>query len=101
MKISKNIWHFQNLHIISWLLKDIFWSMKWTWLATFMVFPTSFLTIYILITDKENRNSNLILSSWVFMNVFWMLHELHNTPYWPVQVFMILGIFSIINLLKR
>lgn len=101
MKISKNIWYFQNLHIISWLLKDIFWSMKWVWLASFMVLPTSFLTIYILITDKENRNSNLILSSWVFMNVFWMLHELHSTPYWPVQVFMLSGILSIINLLKR
>jgi len=102
MKIPKIIWNIQEIHIISWLFKDIFWCLKFTWMATFMVIPTSILTLYIFITEKENRKSNLTLLSWVFMNIFWMLHELQNLPFWPVQMFMLLGIFSTFrNIIKK
>jgi len=89
----------ESPHITSWLLKDIFWTLKWTWMATIMVLPTALLAIYIFITDKESRNSNLVLLSWLFMNIFWMLHELQNLPYWPVQVFMFLGILTTFSLI--
>jgi hypothetical protein len=98
-KILKKNWNIQEIHVISWLLKDIFWCLKLVWLATFMVIPTSILTIYILLIEKENRNSNLTLSSWVFMNIFWMLHELQNFPFWPVQIFMFLGILNTLRLI--
>lgn len=101
MKILKKIRNIQEIHITSWLFKDIFWTMKLTWLATFMILPTSILTIYILLTEKENRDSNITLSSWVFMNVFWMLHELQNLPFWPVQIFMFLGIFNTFRLIVK
>ena len=90
-------WSKQEAHFVSWLFKDVFWCLKLTWMATLMVFPTMFLTVYLLITEKENRESNLILSSWVFMNIFWMLHELQNFPMWPVQVCMILGGIAVAN----
>jgi hypothetical protein len=66
-----------------------------------MVFPTGFLTLYILFKEKQNRESNLILSSWVFMNIFWMLNELQGFPFWTVQLFMLTGIFSVLRTLYK
>jgi len=66
-----------------------------------MVVPTGFLTLYILFKEKQNRESNLILSSWVFMNIFWMLHELQGFPFWSVQLFMLAGIFSVLKTLYK
>jgi hypothetical protein len=101
MKIRKNTWDIQDIHVISWLLKDVFWCLRFTWLATAMIIPTSFLTIYILIKEKENRDSNITLTCWVFMNVFWMLHELHDTSFRIVQLFMFLGIFNTFRLINK
>lgn len=101
MKILKKSWDIQEIHITSWLFKDIFWSLKFTWTATFMVLPTSLLTIYILLKEKNNIDSNITLSSWVFMNVFWMLHELQNFPFWLAQVFMFFGIFNTFRLIIK
>jgi hypothetical protein len=101
MKYPRKNWNIQEIHVTSWLLKDIFWCLKLTWFATFMVIPTSILTIYILITEKNNRNTNITLTSWVFMNIFWMLHELQNLPFWPVQIFMLLGIFNTFRILIK
>jgi hypothetical protein len=96
-----NKWSIQEVHFTSWLNKDGFWCLKFKWLATFMVFPTIFLTIYILVKEKENRSTNLTLTSWVFMNIFWMLHELQNFPQWMVTVCMIFGGLSIGNSLRK
>ncbi len=97
-KKSLNI---HEIHVISWLLKDVFWTLKWTWMATVMVLPTLLLAIYIFIREKESRDSNLVLLSWLNMNIFWMLHELQNLPYWPVQLFMFLGILSTFRLILK
>jgi len=101
MKIRNFYFNVQEIHVTSWLLKDIFWCLKFTWLATLMVFPTSVLTIYLLVTEKDNRDANITLFSWVFMNIFWMLHELQNFPFWPVQLFMLSGIFNTFRLLTK
>ena len=101
MKFHKNIWNIHEIHITSWLVKDIFWTLKWKWLATFMVLPTLLLAFYILLTEKKERDGNLTLFSWLLMNIFWMLHELQNLPYWPVQVFMFLGIFNTFRLIYK
>jgi len=66
-----------------------------------MVVPTGFLTLYILFKEKQNRESNLILSSWVFMNIFWMLHELQGFPLWTVQTFMMMGGISVLRTLWK
>jgi hypothetical protein len=104
MRVLKNKLDFQELHVISWLLKDMFWCLKLNLLATLMVFPTAFLTIFLLIKEKDKRLLNFTLFSWVFMNITWMLHEIHNTPEWPIRVFMLLGVATtirfIINKLK-
>lgn len=101
MRNLKKFWNIQEIHITSWLFKDIFWCLKFTWMATFMVIPTSILTIYILLTEKNNIDGNITLASWVFMNIFWMLHELQNFPFWTVQIFMFFGILSTIKFIVK
>ena len=101
MKILKNIRNIHEIHITSWLVKDIFWTLKLTWLATIMVIPTLILALFILLTEKEYRDGNLIMFFWLGMNIFWMLHELQNLPYWPVQIFMFLGVLSTIRLMVK
>ena len=101
MKIPKKIWNIQEIHITSWLLKDIFWCLKLTWFATFMIIPTAILTIYILLTERENRDVNFTLFCWVFMNIFWMIHELHDLPFWPIQIFMFLGILNTFRIIIK
>lgn len=102
MKILKKNWDIQKIHVISWLFKDIFWCLKLTILATMMIIPTSILTIYLLIKEKDNRETNLVLFSWVFMNIFWMVHELHGTPLWFVFIFMSTGIlFTLKSLINK
>jgi hypothetical protein len=82
-------------------MKDVFWCLKLPLMATLMVVPTGFLTLYILFKEKQNRESNLILSSWVFMNIFWMLHELQGFPLWTVQTFMMMGGISVLRTLWK
>jgi hypothetical protein len=91
----------QVVHFTSWLFKDVFWCLKWKLLATFMIIPTLFLTIYILVTEKENRDANITLLSWVLMNIFWMSHELHNTPMWGVYISISIGVFNTLRLLIK
>lgn len=81
-----------KIHIFSWLIKDISWCLHFKGLATFMIFPTLFLTGYILANEKEKREENLLVSSWILMNIFWMLSELYKTPRFPIYFFMILGV---------
>ena len=101
MKIPSNR-NLQKIHIISWLFKDIFWCLKFTIFATIMVIPTSILTVYLLVSEKDNRESNLVLFSWVFMNIFWMIHELYGTPFWLVIVFMSSGVlFTLKSLVDK
>jgi hypothetical protein len=101
MKNHKNRWDIHEIHVTSWLIKDIFWVLKFKWLATFMVFPTILLAIYIILSERKQLDGNLTLFSWLLMNVSWMLHELQNLPYWPVQVFMFLGIFNTFRLIIK
>lgn len=94
-------WSTQKAHFTSWLLKDAFWCLKLTWFATFMVIPTTILTIYLLFKEKDNLDTNLIVTNWVFMNIFWMLHELHEFPYFMIIIFMVLGSISVLRMLIK
>jgi hypothetical protein len=66
-----------------------------------MIIPTVFLTLYILYTEKDNRDANVTLLSWVLMNVFWMCHELHGTPMWGVYLSIVIGGLNTIRLLVK
>jgi hypothetical protein len=88
-------------HVTCWLLKDIFWSLKLISLATAMIVPTVFFTIYLLVKEKKHRQINFILSSWVFMNIFWMIHEFYNFSFWPIYIFMVAGLTVIFKSLLK
>ena len=86
-------------HFSLWLIKDICWFMKLNFLATLMVIPTLILTIYLIndsIKQRDYFSPNLIFSSWILMNIFWMLHEIHNFPIVIAQIFSLLGLFFLI-----
>ena len=70
-------------------------------MATLMVIPTLLLALYIYFKDNDSKDSNQVLLSWLLMNIFWMLHELQNLPYWPVQLFMFLGILTTFKMLFK
>lgn len=83
-------------HFSFWLLKDIFWLLKWKILATFMVVPTMLLTIYLLFKTKKFISTTTIFSSWVMTNIFWMLHELYDIPLFFAKIFIGLGVTTLI-----
>jgi len=56
-----------------------------------MVFPTVILTFIILLKGEKEILLNLILTCWVLMNVFWMLHELAGSPLYIAHIFMGIG----------
>jgi hypothetical protein len=59
-----------------------------------MIVPTLILTLYILYSEKDNRDANITLLSWVLMNIFWMCHELHGLPMWGVYFSIGIGIVN-------
>jgi hypothetical protein len=91
-----------KLHIISWLLKDMFWCLQLAIPAIIMVFPTIGLMLYMIIKNPEDRLENLTVSSWIMMNILWMLNELKATqwPRWPIYIPMSLGIIFSILLIR-
>ena len=101
MKNLLSGWSSQKSHFTCWLIKDLFWCLKLKWLATLMVFPTIFFTVFLLVKEKDQRDTNLILSSWVSMNIFWMLHELQGLPMFLAQICMFLGALSLMYSLKK
>lgn len=66
-----------------------------------MIAPTVFLTLYILYIEKDNRDANITLLSWVLMNVFWMCHELHGLPMWGVYFSICIGAINTVRLLFK
>jgi hypothetical protein len=101
MKINVN-----KLHIISWIIKDSFWCLQLPTLAKIGIIPTIIFSLYILYKDVENRLENLTITSWVMMNIFWMLHEFHEQiPKYFSYAFMtssaILSVIMIIETYKK
>ena len=88
-----------KLQLIFWLLTDIAWYTGDAWLTTIMIIPTLLLTGYVLTSQRDKREENFVLTSWVLMNVMWLLHEIQNWSMIPVFVFMVMGvIFSFLSM---
>lgn len=83
-----------RLHIISWVIKDSLWCLQFPLFAKIMIVPTIFFSLYMLWVEKENRLENLTVTSWIMMNIFWMLHEFHShIPKYISYGFMSTSIF--------
>lgn len=88
-----------KLHIILWVLTDIVWYSGNSDLTLIMIIPTLLLTGYVLASQKDKREENFVLTSWVLMNIMWLLHEIRDWSILPVFLFMIVGVvFSFLTM---
>jgi hypothetical protein len=72
--------HFENFHIVLWLVKDLSWCMLSKTLGMIMIFPTVGLAIYITWIHRKTKvelfhNSAVVL--WICANSIWMIGEFY------------------------
>ena len=70
--------HFENFHIVLWLVKDLCWCMLSKTLGVVMIFPTVALAIYITWLHRHSKVElchNLAVVFWLLANSIWMLGE--------------------------
>jgi hypothetical protein len=72
--------HFENFHIVLWLVKDLSWCMLSKNLAMVMIAPTLLLAIYITWVHRKDKselmhNSAIVL--WICANSVWMIGEFY------------------------
>jgi hypothetical protein len=80
MAVIDKIRKYENLHIVFWLIKDSCWMMEFKWLGTFIMFPTLFLAVYLLLKTLKTNDFyiNAAILCWITANSFWMLMEFFN-----------------------
>jgi hypothetical protein len=71
------------------VLTDIAWYSGNPDLTLAMIIPTLLLTGYVLISEKDKREENFVLASWVLMNIMWLLHEIEDWSILPVFLFFV------------
>jgi hypothetical protein len=103
MKLPHKIRHFENLHILLWLIKDSCWLMQWKLAGTIVFFPTLFMAIYICFNTRHSPLSllvNLSVLCWISANSSWMFEEFYawNTKPMALTFFGIGLIFIFIYL---
>ena len=72
--------HFENFHIVLWLVKDLSWCMLSKTLGVIMVVPTLGLAVYITWIHRKSKvellhNSAVVL--WICANSVWMIGEFY------------------------
>lgn len=70
--------HFENFHIILWLLKDSFWILNWKIPGTIMVLPAITLAVFIAWRSRRLVRQfwfNVAVCCWIMANSIWMLGE--------------------------
>lgn len=80
MELFAKIRKYENLHIVFWLIKDTCWMLELRWLGAFMMVPTLFLAIFIVIHSLKTPDVfiNLAIFFWISANSFWMMMEFFN-----------------------
>ena len=70
--------HFENFHIVLWLVKDLCWCTLSKTLGVVMIFPTVALAIYITWLHRNVKVElfhNTAVVFWLFANSVWMVGE--------------------------
>jgi len=65
--------HFENFHIVLWLVKDLSWCMLSKTLGVVMITPTLLLAIYITWVHRAEKSEllhNLAIVLWICANSF-------------------------------
>jgi hypothetical protein len=72
--------HFENFHIVLWLVKDLCWCTLSKTLGVIMIAPTVALAIYITWLHRHSKVEllhNLAVVLWLFANSIWMVGEFY------------------------
>jgi hypothetical protein len=80
MKKLQRFRHFENFHIVLWLVKDLCWCTLSKTLGVVMIFPTVALAIYITWLHRQTKVElfhNLAVVFWLFANSIWMIGEFY------------------------
>jgi len=72
--------HFENFHIVLWLVKDLSWCILAKVLGVIMIAPTLGLAVYITWINRKEKtellhNSAVVL--WICANSIWMIGEFY------------------------
>mgnify|MGYP001593718697 FL=1 len=70
-------YHFENFHILLWLIKDTCWLLEWRTAGTIMIVPTILVAIFIMFKSASKNIFwvNLAICFWISSNCYWMLCE--------------------------
>ena len=73
----EKIRHYENLHIVFWLLKDSCWMLELRVPGVIMVVPTIYLAIHIMYKTRGNPEFfiNAAILCWITANSYWMVVE--------------------------
>jgi len=72
--------HFENFHIVLWLVKDLSWCMLSKTLGMVMITPTLLLAIYITWVHRKDKSEllhNTAIVLWICANSVWMIGEFY------------------------
>jgi uncharacterized membrane protein YoaK (UPF0700 family) len=91
--------HYENVHILIWLIKDACWLMQWKWAGAAMIVPTLGVAIALAVKSYSNHDFsiNLAICFWIIANAYWMCCEF----FWPevvrdyAAIPFVLGLFCV------
>jgi len=91
---DNKIKHFENLHILLWLIKDSCWMLELKLIGTLAFFPTIAMALYICWRSSSKPldfAANLAVTAWILANASWMFYDFYHWPLKPIS----LGFFCI------
>ena len=80
MERLKKFRHFENFHIVLWLVKDMCWCTLSKPMGVIMIAPTILLAIYITWLNRSVKTEllhNLAVVFWIAANSIWMIGEFY------------------------
>ncbi len=92
--------HFENFHIVLWLVKDMCWCTLSKTLGVIMISPTIFLAIYITWLHRKVKTEllhNLAVVFWISANSIWMIGEFYYNDSFRkyALIFFIAGMLTV------
>jgi amino acid transporter len=96
----KQLRHFENFHIILWLIKDSCWLFHFKVGGVIMVIPTIAMAFFIAYKTKDYMQlllPNIAVCCWISANAVWMLGEFFDFNHiWYAFSFFLTGIVVIV-----
>lgn len=71
---------FENLHILLWLIKDLFWLTEFKLLGVIMILPTFIAAVWLTYHSRNERVEllhNIAVTLWIIVNGNWMIAEFY------------------------